>query len=174
MDSGMESSSKVAVRATMWPKSGLIGASCERSKLCAEMDAPLRCQEESEMTRGMKRSYAVHVDVALAIYPWIASALLIVAVTSFGFLIRNPRRRVDLQVTIYLSRRTGQVMGALFLVLSAGVAILLGIGFITSGRFYGWGLFPLACLPLTFLGFYIYVGRLPFHYPEEIAAQQSK
>lgn len=157
----------------MSPKSGLNGFR-ERSKVRVEMDAPIRGQEKNDKTCGMRRSYAVHVSVALAMYPWIASALLIVAVTSLGFLIRNPRRLNDLQSTIYLSRRANRVVEAILLVIGAGVAILLGIGFIASGRFYGWGFFPLAGVPLAFLGFYIYVGKLPFRYPEEIAAQHNE
>jgi hypothetical protein len=101
------------------------------------------------------------MDVAEAVFPWVAVVIAIAAVVTPPLQMANPVRRRDMQLTLNLSRKSNAIVGAVWAA-AAVVVILLGIAFVAVGRGYMWALIPLGLAQLFMVGYHVYIACLPF------------
>ena len=106
------------------------------------------------------------MGVAANVFPWVCCAILLAVVVLVPRRIEGPDRLRDMQLSMNASPGLN-VVGGVFLLLGAAIAIALGIVVLGAGYTFGWGFFPLAASQLFIIGFYAYVARQPWVSLEE-------
>ena len=115
------------------------------------------------------------MEKASAILPWVCCAIFVVIVIVLPLRARGPERMRDLQLSLNATPRLN-VLGALYLLGGALVAILLGAVFLGAGYLWAWAFFPLAAGNLYVIGFFAYVARRPwpsFYVAETVAGPED-
>ena len=106
------------------------------------------------------------MDVAGSLFPWFCCAVFLAVVVVMPRQLRGSDRLRDMQLSMNASPGLN-VVGGVFLLLGAAIAIALGIVFVGAGYAFAWGLFPLAAGKHFIIGFYAYVARQPWVSLEE-------
>ena len=101
------------------------------------------------------------MDVAGSILPWFCCAVFLAVVALMPRQVRGPDRLRDMQLSMNASPGW-TVVGGVFLLLGAAIAIALGNVFLGAGYAFAWGFFPLAASKLFIIGFYAYIARQPW------------
>lgn len=95
------------------------------------------------------------------LFPVASVAVLVLTAAGIVWRARNKRWFHDAQLAFNAQPRLSLIL-PVFLVLGAGVTVILGVGSLEAGFALGWGYFVLALDALLIVGFTVWIARRPF------------
>ncbi|WIE58134.1 hypothetical protein DEI96_000550 [Curtobacterium sp. MCLR17_031] len=95
------------------------------------------------------------------LFPVASVAVLVLTAAGIVWRARNKRWFHDAQLAFNAQPRLSLIL-PVFLVLGAGVTVILGVGSLEAEFALGWGYFVLALDALLIVGFTVWIARRPF------------